>query len=143
MARVIDAAEYLLRQTGPITAMKLQKLMYYSQAWSLVWDEAPLFEAEIQAWRDGPVIRELYDRHKGQFQVTTVNGDSTALNTDQRETIDSVIQYYGHHNAQYLSDLTHMERPWQQAREDLPEGHRGEVVITHASMAEYYGTLQG
>ena len=32
------------------TSWKLQKLVYYCQAWSLVWDEEPLFEARIEAW---------------------------------------------------------------------------------------------
>ena len=39
---VFDAAAYILEQSGEMTAMKLQKLVYYSQSWSLVWDEEPL-----------------------------------------------------------------------------------------------------
>ncbi len=53
MASCLDVAEYILREMGPVTAMKLQKLVYYSQAWSLVWDEEPIFEEEIQAWANG------------------------------------------------------------------------------------------
>jgi hypothetical protein len=48
-----DVAAYILKQTGEITAMKLQKLVYYSQAWSLVWDEEPLFSERVEAWRMG------------------------------------------------------------------------------------------
>ena len=44
MANVFDTAKYILEQSGPMSAMKLQKLCYYSQVWSLVWDDAPLFE---------------------------------------------------------------------------------------------------
>jgi len=53
-----------------MTAMKLQKLAYYSQAWSLVWDEKALFPEKIEAWANGPVVRALYDRHRGMFKVT-------------------------------------------------------------------------
>ena len=43
MASVFDVAAYILHRAGTMTAMKLQKLVFYSQAWSLVWDEKPLF----------------------------------------------------------------------------------------------------
>ena len=70
MNTVFDVAVYILRKTGPISAMKLQKLVYYSQAWSLAWDESPLFINKIQAWTSGPVVRELYDVHRGMFTVS-------------------------------------------------------------------------
>jgi len=47
---VHDVAAYILKKQGEMSAMKLQKLVYYSQAWSLVWDEKPLFRAQIEAW---------------------------------------------------------------------------------------------
>ena len=71
MITVHDVAAYILNKTGEITAMKLQKLVYYSQVWSLVWDEQPLFEARIEAWANGPVIPELYNEHRGQFLVNS------------------------------------------------------------------------
>ncbi len=42
MATVFDVAAYILENTGSISTMKLQKLCYYSQAWSLVWDDKPI-----------------------------------------------------------------------------------------------------
>ncbi len=61
MAQVADVAAYILEKCGPMTAMKLQKLVYYSQAWHLVWTEKPLFDNRIEAWANGPVVWELYD----------------------------------------------------------------------------------
>lgn len=49
MATVHDVAAYILAKHGPMTAMKLEKLVYYSQAWSLVWDDKPLFRSKIEA----------------------------------------------------------------------------------------------
>ena len=40
MASAHDVAAYILKKLGPMTAMKLQKLVYYCQAWSLVWGNA-------------------------------------------------------------------------------------------------------
>ena len=55
MANVFDTAKYILEKSGKMSTMKLQKLCYYSQAWALVWDDAPLFDEDFQAWANGPV----------------------------------------------------------------------------------------
>jgi uncharacterized phage-associated protein len=142
MANVLDVAAYILRKKGEMTAMKLQKLVYYSQAWSLVWDERPIFKEKVRAWANGPVVRELYNAHAGQFRVRRIpGGNPTYLTKEERETVDAVIDYYGKKSAQWLSDLTHMERPWREARKGLEPGERSDEVITHAMMAEYYESL--
>jgi uncharacterized phage-associated protein len=139
-----DVAAYILGKITPLTAMKLQKLLYYSQAWSLVWDEAPLFKENIEAWANGPVVREVYDVHRGEFKVSAwPPGDAGKLSTAQRESVDAVLKFYGDKGGQYLSELTHAEDPWKLARLGVPDGSRGNVVISHASMAEYYGGLVG
>ena len=60
MAKVKDVAQYILEKQGDMTTIKLQKLVYYCQAWALVWTEAPLFEEKIEAWANGPVTPELF-----------------------------------------------------------------------------------
>jgi len=142
MADVFDVAKYILEKQGSMTTMKLQKLVYYSQAWSIVWDEKPLFAEEIQAWASGPVVRELYNEHKGEFQISVLDkGNTDNLESEEKETIDAVLQAYGNKPAQWLSDLTHMEKPWNEAREGIPIGQNCENEITPASLAEYYGSL--
>jgi len=142
MASALDVAELILQQTGPMTTMKLQKLVYYSQAWSLVWDEKPLFDERIEAWANGPVVRELYDAHRGRFEVDTIDGGNPAvLDGEERETILAVLEYYGDKPSQWLSDLTHMEDPWRDGRRGLPDSARSDAEITHASMLEYYESL--
>jgi uncharacterized phage-associated protein len=142
MASAHDVAAYILARRGRMTAMKLQKLVYYSQAWSVVWDERPLFSERIEAWANGPVVRELYDVHRGSFEVTEwPRGDAGRLTGGERETIDSVLDFYGDKPAQWLSDLTHREQPWLLARRGLPDGDRGNHEITLSSLEEYYGSL--
>ncbi|MGE5343707.1 MAG: Panacea domain-containing protein [Candidatus Omnitrophota bacterium] len=141
MVSARDVAAYILNKRGEMTTMKLQKLLYYCQAWSLVWDESPLFEEQIEAWANGPVVREIYNEHRTQFKIASINGDPSTLSNIQRETIDSVLNYYGDKPSQWLSDLTHMEDPWKLARVGLSYGERGNNVISHASMAEYYSGL--
>jgi len=143
MATVFDVAAYILAKNGEMSAMKLQKLVYYSQAWSLVWDERPLFRERIEAWANGPVCPALYAAHRGAFVVATLpKGDVGALDVVARETIDSVLHAYGSKAAHWLSDLTHAERPWRDAREGLAPDDRSEREITHAAMQEYYASLE-
>jgi uncharacterized phage-associated protein len=142
MATVLDVAAYILKKHGSMPAMKLQKLVYYSQAWSLVWDDKPLFRSNIEAWANGPVAPKLYEAHRGKFEVSKIaDGDATALTKEQKETVDAVLKFYGDKTSQWLSDLTHEEDPWRKARKGIPAGSRSNAVITHAAMLEYYSKL--
>ena len=146
MATVFDVAKYILEQKGEMTVMKLQKLVYYSQSWSLVWQEAPLFENEIQAWANGPVTVDLYDVHKGLFKInatTLTHGDSERLTPIEKEAVDKVVAHYGEHTAQWLSDLTHLERPWKKARERgcVSDGEFCREQVSLADIHEYYSGL--
>ena len=144
MASVFDVARYILEKQGKMSTMKLQKLCYYSQAWSLVWDDQPLFDEEFRAWANGPVCRELFRETQGQFAAVATDekkGDSGRLTANQKDTIDKVLEYYAPHDAQWLSRLTHLEDPWKQARVGLPLGVGSDRVVTKESMAIYYGGL--
>ena len=142
MATAHDIAAYILKRRGPLSAMKLEKLVYYSQAWSLVWDDHPLFTDKIEAWANGPVVPVLYEKHRRQFKLDEwPTGDPAALDATAVETIDLVLDAYADQNAQTLSDLTHLEAPWRDARLGLTSGERGDREITQASMMEYYSSL--
>jgi uncharacterized phage-associated protein len=138
-----DVAAYILEKCGKMSAMKLQKLVYYCQAWSLVWDDRPMFPERIEAWVNGPVVRELYDYHRGKFEITEWPlGNPANLDDTARETIDAVLNFYAQRNAQWLSDLTHSEDPWRIARKNTADGVRGACEITLDVMAEYYSSIR-
>jgi len=143
MNTAADVAAYILGVKGPMTAMKLQKLAYYAQAWSLVWDDRALFGDAIQAWANGPVIPSLYAQHRGRFEVKPgdIAGNPDSLDGAARETIAAVLDGYGRQSSQWLSELTHSEKPWIDARKGLDPTERGTREITLESMAEYYGSL--
>jgi uncharacterized phage-associated protein len=144
MLNVKNVAHYILTKVGTITTVKLQKLVYYSQAWSLAWDGVPLFNEEFQAWSNGPVCAELFDAHRGRFLISS---DDLAAYGDYRlsdcenETIDIVIATYNKYNSQQLSDMTHQERPWKEARNGFAPGERCHNIISKETMQDYYGGL--
>ena len=145
MTSVFDVAKYILKKTGPISAMKLQKLVYYSQAWAVVWDDKPIFNEKIEAWSNGPVVRELYDEHQGVFIVTDNTfqaGNPENIKERHKETINAIIKAFGKKSAQWLSDQTHSERPWLDARKGLDDTERGNHEIPLSAMSEYYGSLR-
>lgn len=144
MANVYDVAKYILSKTDRISTWKLQKLCYYSQAWTIAWDGAPLFNEEFEAWANGPVCRELFNCHKGKFSVGTSDlskGNISNLTPEQKDNIDIVIRDYGGMSPYELRELTHSETPWINARAGLPEGVPSDNVISKGDMSDYYGGL--
>jgi uncharacterized phage-associated protein len=142
MADVFDVAKYILQKQGAMTTMKLQKLVYYCQAWSVVWDQKPIFSEKIQAWASGPVVRELYENHKGQYQISSLSkGKVENIKPKEKATIDAILETYGDKSAQWLSDLSHMEAPWNLARKEYAPGESCENEITLSSLEEYYHSL--
>lgn len=144
---VFDVAAYILRAKGRMSTWKLQKLCYYAQAWSLVWEEEPLFRERIEAWVGGPVVPALYQWHRRRYQVTTPppSGNPDVFTDDQVDTLNIILDDYGHMSATQLVALTHSEPPWQDARRRarLGPAERGRAPIHLDSMAEFYSSLVG
>jgi uncharacterized phage-associated protein len=143
MTSVHDVAAYILTQKpAGLSTMKLQKLCYYAQGWSLAWDEKPLFDEDIQAWANGPVVYELFKAHRGQFNVRKWDqGSPDCLSDDQKATVDAVLRSYGRLSGQQLSDKSHDEPPWREARGRLDPGLPSSNIISLDSMQDYFGAL--
>ena len=101
MINIFDVAKYILRSIGgEISTIKLQNLCYYSQAWSLVWENKALFEEDFYCSYGFPVCKELFDGYKGKFLVKA-SGISNRLcskndfSIDNIRDIDQIIEDYG------------------------------------------------
>jgi uncharacterized phage-associated protein len=118
VAHVQDVAAYILEQLGSMSAMKLQKLCYFSYGYHLAWEERPLFPEHFEAWANGPVSPRLYAMHRGCFGLDPgdIKGDPAKLDDGERESIDLVLGSLGSFTAHQLSALTHREGPWVLAR---------------------------
>lgn len=146
MANVMNVAAYVVNKCGTITTMKLQKLVYYCQAWSLAWDDKPLFNEDFEAWANGPVCPELFHFHKGKFEVTREDFEeyqNYTFSEEQIDTLDAVLRDLKDKTPQWLSDLTHSEKPWQDARKGYAPGEYCSNVIEKEAMQQYYGGISG
>jgi uncharacterized phage-associated protein len=143
--KVNDVAATLIGHLGPIDTFKLQKLLYYCQAWHLVWERTVLFPNRIEAWANGPVIPDVYKQHAGMYLVkgAPVGSDPKRLTLTERSTVKAVVEYYGKKPGHVLAALTHREAPWRDARAsgNLGPGERGKVEITPKALLDYYEGL--
>jgi uncharacterized phage-associated protein len=144
MASVDDVAAAVIERTGEVDTFKLQKLVYYCQAWHLVWEDEPLFSARIEAWANGPVVPKLFAQHRRRYRLSAwPSGDGRRLKEHEATTVDAVVAFYGPKSGQELAELTHREDPWRLVRQEagLAPGQRGNAVITLDAMVEYYESL--
>lgn len=141
------AARYLLRHSGDITPMALQKLLYYAQGFFYALYHADLFPEDCQAWAYGPVFPEVYQKYR-KFGSDPI---ALPLNTfpeaddvlDARETgiLDAVMETFGQYSGQMLSRMTHREEPWIAARGDLPPGRRGDTVMDREQIHAWFDRI--
>jgi uncharacterized phage-associated protein len=117
-AHIRDVAAHILDHSGAMTAMKLQKLCYYSYGYHLAWEERRLFPERFEAWANGPVCPALYQLHRGRLQIQPgeIEGSPGVLDLGEAESIDLVLGAYDRFTAHQLSMMTHREAPWVQAR---------------------------
>ncbi|MEO0986863.1 MAG: type II toxin-antitoxin system antitoxin SocA domain-containing protein [Cyanobacteria bacterium J06639_14] len=122
-----------------ITPLKLQKLLYYSQAWNLVFSGRPLFSEKIEAWVHGPVIPRVYQFYKkfggGSIKNTK---EFAVLSKREKEVLEMVCQVYGDCSPYYLEELTHSELPWIKARRGLRPLARSNREVSMSDMKNYY-----
>ncbi len=126
-----------------ISPLKLQKLVYYAQAWHLSIFDTPLFEESIEAWVHGPVIPSVYERFKDTTMYSSINVDAIEFEqTDffdgTRDLLFEVNAIYGEHTASYLEELTHSETPWKEARKGVALYQKSNNLISPKSMVDYY-----
>jgi uncharacterized phage-associated protein len=131
------------REAGDsITHLKLQKLIYYAQAWALALKGCSIFEEDFEAWTHGPVIPRVYEqfRHFG-FESIPVCDCENPITEELEEILLEVQRVYGEKSAKSLELLTHQEAPWLAARDGLPLEARCNAVISKESMTAYYQSL--
>lgn len=140
---VADYFIWLANSTGSyVSNLKLQKLVYYAQAWHLAINGSPLFEEDFEAWIHGPVIPSLYHQYKifGWHPIDRDIPDEALFEYlgDVSHFLGEVSDEYFSVDAYDLERMTHLEAPWLQARAGLPSDASSNAVIRKEWMKEYY-----
>lgn len=122
------------------TPMQLLKLTYIAHGWHLGFFEKPLTDDDVEAWKYGPVIPNLYKaikHHRGNSihtQIPLLDGEYTTLSKDNQDIIRFTYQRYGHLDGIALSSLTHqVGTPWYQFFNDITWGRKipDSIIANH------------
>jgi uncharacterized phage-associated protein len=135
MATANEVAKYLVKSL-PVDNLKLQKLLYYSQAVHIVLHEkAPLFPEDIEAWDYGPVVPTVYHEYKPfGFDIIPGSDEPTTLSLLEMRSVDMALATFGKMSGPELINQTHHEAPWKNAYKP----GRPSSVIPLTSMYEYF-----
>jgi uncharacterized phage-associated protein len=144
MAELNAVADYILAVASdsgePVSNLKLQKLVYYAQAWSLALRSEPMFPEKVKAWVHGPVVPQLYHRFTeyGHLPIPEDPERPTSLTDEERDLLDDVLEVYLGFSSWDLERLTHSEEPWIEARTGTPPDEPSDAEIAPATMAAFY-----
>lgn len=143
----IDIANFFIQLSNSISDdsvdnMKINKMLYYAQGFSLAKLGRALFDEDIQAWDYGPVIPEVYRAFKccGSKAIgePTSEFDESKLKSDELNLLIDVFSAYGRYTGWALKEMTHVKGgPWDRVYE--PGKNR---VIDTESMRAYFENIQ-
>ena len=140
-------ADYLLcvaRERGDaLTNLKLQKLLYYAQAWHLALHNRALFDEDFQAWVHGPVLPSQYRRFRAESWMPISEAvEKPNLSVDIQNFLNEILDVFGVDTAIALEQMTHRERPWLEARGGLAPDVSSTACISKRVMRDYYKAMQ-
>lgn len=151
MNSIHDIADYIILRVksedknASLINLKLQKLLYYVQAWSYGINKKPMFAGNFEAWIHGPVNREIYDRFNptkylySEISLEDCQNKDVALSPEDAEFVNFILENYLKYSGAELESLSHAEMPWVKTRGDLGVNERCDKVISSELMIECYG----
>lgn len=132
MERIIDVAQYIILRYKQVSncdidEMKLHKLLYFCQREALAITGEPMFADELLAWKYGPVSKEvrMYFNPLGLCR-----DDINEVSAGAEYIINNVVSQYGTYSSWWLSEMSHNELSWQNARRGLSANAFGNNVIS-------------
>lgn len=139
-------SDYLLvesRERGELlTNLKLQKLLFYADAWFLALVDRPLFGDRFQAWVHGPVLPAEYQRFRDyKWRAIEAEIERPNLAQDVATHLNGIIDVFGSENATALELMTHREAPWIEARGDCGPTDPCTTYISKDTTKAFYRSL--
>jgi uncharacterized phage-associated protein len=146
----IVLSNFILKHYGPMSHLKLQKLLYYCEAYHLACFEQSLIPEDFEAWVHGPVCRVVYNSLKdNSILYSDVGFDpkndedpdkniEKSLTSSQNELLDSILKDLSTWSAFELETATHNEMPWIEARKGIAPSKICTNIISKKTMLVYY-----
>jgi uncharacterized phage-associated protein len=116
MTKALEVAKCLIHlaaaeeEPEQLSHLRVQKLLYYSQGWSLALRSKSIFPDRIEAWVHGPVVPSVYphfaDYGYNPIPHTKVPHPKGVSKAD-RDFIESVWSAYKGYSANSLREMTH------------------------------------
>lgn len=131
--------ERAARDRIPIRHLKLQKIVYFCYAWYAGNTGQELFEEDIEAWRLGPVVREVYEEfsdcgsapiHRRAIAYDVASGGPVEPRVPPQleAELDSVWEAYKHKSDAWLVEATHQKgEPWYTLIEALGNNRKHRI----------------
>ncbi|BCB20295.1 type II toxin-antitoxin system antitoxin SocA domain-containing protein [Bosea sp. ANAM02] len=126
-----------------ITHLKVQKLVYYADAWFLANFDRALINEHMQAWAHGPVSASVYQKYRGKGFEPLPPERAVALPDALLPFLKAIQNEYGQYTAKRLEQMTHEEAPWHMARGNLPPEARCTQPIDKLLMRNFYAARLG
>ena len=142
-AKDIDLiAEYIIKTCQEITPLALQKILYYAQAFYMVFFGETLFKDNCEAWIHGPVYTKIYNKYKGFgsgiIDVEITDDVDEIIDEEKKELVDVIIKCFGYYSGKALEKMTHYESPWVKSRKGLSYAEKSNNIILKEDIIEYF-----
>ncbi len=128
----IVLSDYILLKYGAMSHLKLQKLLFYCDAYHLAYFDEELVTDKFQAWVHGPVSRKVFDSFKDKsilYADLSFDGNKEnvlklflELISEQQELINDILSVLSQWTSMQLETSTHNETPWVEARKGAAKG---------------------
>ncbi|WP_158253122.1 Panacea domain-containing protein [Cryobacterium sp. Y62] len=108
-----------LRAEPDVTPLKLQKLMYLAQSNFLASTGQRLFDENVEAFENGPVVYKTWGKYPGRNIIAVTPQNEFSSNDDEHVPADTAIfldavwEMYRDVSASQLWTLTHKQDPWK------------------------------
>lgn len=152
MVDYIQLSNYIImtcnKSGKSISNKKLQKIMFYCQAYHIAKYKEDLISNDFEAWKHGAVLPVLWREYSCYGYNDIYTYDENEYNNIRHtfgeylcDFLDRVIGKFSFLSADEIEEINHNELPWQEARKGYAPNENCNNIISKSSINNYYSQL--